>query len=192
MEPYKEALIGLFQAGATYETLAEWLLVEEKFKVSVRSLKRVFSQWEVGRRLRTGVTDQVKAKIQYCFFINNADDDEILDDLAKEGWHIGKWTLVRLRYELGLKRRIRGAEAQAEADRLVQRVISEELQAGSIDEYGREMMYAHFKSKYHAVQRDRLFRNYRMLNPEAVERRRRDTKEKKENTLSKDQTGSGQ
>jgi hypothetical protein len=54
-------------------------------------------------RLRTGVTDQVKAKIQYCFFISNEDDDKIIEDLAKEGRHIGKWTLVRLGYELGFE-----------------------------------------------------------------------------------------
>ena len=99
--------------------------------------------------------------------------------MAKEGWHIGKWTLIRLRYELGLKRRIRGVEAQAEADRLTQDAIREELLTGPIDGYGKGMLYAHFKSTYHAVQRDRLFRNYRMLNPEAVERRRRDIQRRK-------------
>ena len=98
------------------------------------------------------------------FFINNADDDEILQDLANEGWHIGKWTLVRPRYDLGWRGGIRSVEVQPEADRLVQMAISEELLT---DGYGKEMLYAHFKSTYYAVKRDILFRNYCMLNPEA-------------------------
>ena len=52
-----------------------------------------------------------------------------------------------------MKRRARGAEAQAEADRLIQEAIREELLTGPIDGYERGILYAHFKSAYHAVQR---------------------------------------
>ena len=39
--------------------------------------------------------------------------------LKAEGFNIRKYTLVRLRFDLGLWRRIRGVEQQQEADELI-------------------------------------------------------------------------
>jgi hypothetical protein len=135
------------------------------------------------------VADEVKARIQVLFFQVGLEDLDILTVLRDEGFKIGKYTLIRLRFELGLKRRVCGVEAMQEADRLVRRLVTEELEKGVIDGYGRRYLATHFRQNGHIVARyslplyyrinanwirDRLFRAYRTLNPEAVERRHRD------------------
>ena len=65
-------------------------------------------------------------------------------------------------------------EQQAQADKVVQKLISDELQKGVIDGYGCRYLYTHFRQQGHIIARDRLFRIYRIINPEAVERRKRD------------------
>ena len=98
----------------------------------------------------------------------------MLQVLQAEGFQIGKWALIRLRFELNLKRSIRTEEQQAEADKVIHKLISDELKKGVIDGYGCRYLYTHFRQQGHIAARDRLFQIYRTINPEAVERRKRD------------------
>lgn len=175
LEPYKDKLIELFQQGATFEDLQTWLEDEEQVKVSVRSLKDRFKGWGISRQLRTKeVEDLVKAKVKEYYFQDNADDNEIIEDLQKEGIFLTKGALVRMRFELGLKRRIRGARAKAEADQQAYEVVQEGLLTGPIDGYGKGYLYAHFRSSGYNVQRERLFQAYKAINPDGVQRRKKD------------------
>jgi hypothetical protein len=136
-------------------------------------------KWNVSRRYPEEVEDFIKLRVQWFFFEYNLEDSEILECLKKDGIYIGKWTLVRLRFELGLKRRIRGAEAKAAADLLVRGILEEELKKGVVDGYGRQYLQVHLKQRYHCVARDRLFRIYRTINPEGVDRRKRDVQRRR-------------
>lgn len=99
------------------------------------------------------IADEVKARIQVLFFQVGLEDHDMLTVLRDEGFKIGKYTLIRLRFELGLKRRVRGVEAIQEADRLVRRLVTEELQKGVIDGYGRRYLATHFRQNGHIVAR---------------------------------------
>jgi hypothetical protein len=175
LEPYKDPLVKLFRDGATYDDLKVWLEVEQGLKISVRSIKDWFKDWGVGRHLRVEVEDHVKAKIREMYFEDCADDNEIIEELQeKEGIFLTKGAIVRMRSEMNLMRRIRGPEAQAEADQLAYHVIADGLLTGPIDGYGKGYLHAHFRSSHVNVQRDRLFKVYKTLNPEGVQRRKKD------------------
>ncbi len=77
--------------------------------------------------------------------------------LQEEGFQIGKWALIRLRFQLNLKRSVRTEEQQAQADEVIQKLISDKLQKGVIDGYGRNYLYTHFRQQGHIIARDRLF-----------------------------------
>ena len=81
----------------------------------------------------------------------------MLQVLQAEGFQIRKWALIRLRFELNLKRSIRTEEQQAQADMVVQKLISDELQKGVIDGYRCRYLYTHFRQQGHIIARDRLF-----------------------------------
>lgn len=120
LEPYQESLVHLFQeGGATYEHLKLWLEQEKDVVVSIRTLKNWMRKWEISKRMPVEVEEAVKAKIQFLFFEYGLKDDEILRILQKDGYSIGKWTLSRLRLELGLRRRAHTAEMQAEAEAIL-------------------------------------------------------------------------
>lgn len=167
-------LCALVHEGLTYEQIAAFLRETYQISVTARTLKRRFRIWGVQKRVPTEVTDAAKKRIQVLFFEVGLEDAEMLTVLKNEGFNIGKYTLVRLRFELGLRRRVRGVEQCQEADQLIRRLLTEELPHGVIDGYGRRYLYTHFRQRGHIVSRDRLFRAYRTVNFEAVERRKRD------------------
>jgi hypothetical protein len=98
----------------------------------------------------------------------------MLQALHDEGFEITKSKLVRLRFELNLKRSLRTEEQRDLADRVVRDLIEAEIKKGVIDGYGYRYLHTHFRQKGHIISSDMLFKVYRTMNPEAVERRRRD------------------
>lgn len=55
------------------------------------------------------------------FFEVGLDDKEILRVPQEEGFQIGRWPLIRLCFELNLKRSIRTEEQQAQVDEVVRK-----------------------------------------------------------------------
>lgn len=174
LTPYQLELCGLFQEGLTFNQIAVYLHDTYQINVNTRTIKRRFRDWHLSRRLPTPVEEAAKKRIQILFFEIGLEDKDILAVLQAEGFNIGKYVLVRLRFELGLRRRIRGVEEQQKADELVRRLVAEELEKGVIDGYGRGYLHTHFRQRGHIIARDRLFQAYRTINFEAVERRKRD------------------
>ncbi|OAL45593.1 hypothetical protein IQ07DRAFT_591377 [Pyrenochaeta sp. DS3sAY3a] len=70
----------------------------------------------VQRRIPTEVKDVVKERVQSLYLERGLEDYETLDILHEEGYYIGKYTLVQLRFELGLKRRQSRKDARTETD----------------------------------------------------------------------------
>jgi hypothetical protein len=103
------------------------------------------------------VSDELKKRIQVLFFEIGLNDKEMLKVLQAEGFQIGQWALIRLRYELDLKRSIRTEEQRAQADEVIRRLISDELEKGVIDGYRCRYLYTHFRQQGHIIARDRLF-----------------------------------
>lgn len=171
---YQAELRAIFHEGLTFEQIAAYIQETYQIRINIRTLKRRFREWNLRRGLPTQVEEVVKNRIRVLFFEVGLEDTEMLLILQGEGFKITKYTLVRLRFELGLRRRVRGIEQCQEADRLVQRLVAEELEKGVIDGYGRRYLYTHFRQRGHIIARDRLFQAYRTINFEAVERRKRD------------------
>jgi hypothetical protein len=171
---YQMELVSLFSEGLTIDQLSHYLQEEYDITVNTRTIKRRFQQWQVRKRQPTLVSQELKNRIQVLFFEVGLEDQDMLHVLQEEGFQLGKYALVRLRFELNLRRRIRTEEQSRQANEIIQRLVAEELQKGLIDGYGYRYLYTHLRQKGYIIARDRLFRVCRTINPEAVERRRRD------------------
>jgi hypothetical protein len=158
----------------TVDQLRIYLSEEYGIIATVRTIKRRLQEWGLRVRQVTEASDELKRRIQVLFFEVGLDDTDMLRVLLDEGFSIGKNGLIRLRFELNLRRSLRIAEQRTEADQVVRRLVEEELQKGVIDGYGRMYLYTHFRQQGHIIARDRLFQAYRTVAPEAVERRKRD------------------
>lgn len=106
----------MYSDGLTFAQIAAVLSKEENIQVNVRTLKRRFQAWGLKKQLPRTVEDVIKTRIQVLYSEDCLEDREILVALRDEGYDIGKYTLVRLRFELGLRRRVRGVEESREAD----------------------------------------------------------------------------
>jgi len=155
--------------------LRDFLLEEHGIKTSIRTIKRRFQEWGIQKEPPVKLSETLKNRIIILFFESGLEDAEMLVILQKEGWNIGKWTLVRLRRECGLRRRIgRTEEDRIEADIIVRRLLEKEIEKGVLEGFGREYLKTHFRQAGHVVATDRLFRIYKELSSEAIARQHRD------------------
>jgi hypothetical protein len=151
LDPYQLDLITQFHEGKSYPSLVRWLREEPR-----------------------EVQEDLKRRIKILYFQVGLDDKDMLIELKRQGFHIGPYTLVRLRFQLGLRRRIRDPTEQKEAESVVQALIKEGLQSGAIDGYGKQYLYIHFRQMGMNIARDRMFQVYRTMNPAGIERREKD------------------
>ncbi|KAF2181431.1 hypothetical protein K469DRAFT_589750, partial [Zopfia rhizophila CBS 207.26] len=86
--------------------IAENLREQYNLNVNIHTIKRRFKNWKIVRRLPTEVEEQAKNQVQVLFFKVSLKDEDMLCALKNEGFQIRKYTLIRLRFELGLRRRV--------------------------------------------------------------------------------------
>lgn len=175
LTPFETELIGLFEMGLSFPKVKEWLYDEYGVKCGVTTLKKNFKAWRIRRGMSEEIKERLKNRILVLFFQLGLEDNEILRVLHREGHtSMTKKTLARLRFSLGLKRRLRDPAAQDEAVVAARAAIEEQLKEGVIDGYGKRMLQMHFKQRNMFFSRDRLFKEYAAINPEAVKRRLND------------------
>jgi len=161
--------------------MAIYLLEEHNVSVTGRTIKRRFRDWNIKKiQAAPEMTDELCNRVRVLFYEVGLEDRDMLYVLKREGYNITKWNLIQLRFRLDLRRRVGSSEEeQAHADTVIHQLISDEVQKGQIEGYGRGLLYTHFRQQGYFMARDRMFRIYRTINPQAVERRRRDLQRSK-------------
>jgi hypothetical protein len=165
----------LFDQDLSFDQLATYLFEEHNISVTGRTIQRRFRAWNIRKRQAAPEpTDELCKRVQILFFEVGLEDRDMLHLLNREGFNISKWHLVRLRFRLNLRRRIGNTQEDHDhADSVVEQLIKDELRHGQIEGYGRGLLHSHFRQQGYIVARDRLFRVYRTLNREAINRRKR-------------------
>jgi hypothetical protein len=174
LEPYQDELVHLYHEDLSFDQMATYLHDEHRISVTGRTVKRRFQGWNIQKRQAPPViSDDLCRRIKVLFFKVGLKDKELLYVLKREGFNISKWHLVKLRFQLNLQRRIRSSEKER-ANKVVQRMVTEELRKGQIEGYRRGLLHSYFRQQGYIVSRDRLFGVYRSLNPDAIKQRRQD------------------
>ena len=115
--------------------------------VSIRTLKRRMEEWNIARYKRHSAVQigLIKVRISVHFF-DNLNDAEIQRALEVEGFpQISIRTIPRWRRASGIYRSQSTNIQQATAAEL-QRVISQELDNGTIEGYGKGLLQVHFRA----------------------------------------------
>ena len=147
LESYKTEIISLFQNSNSSASIASLLQNKYNLEVRERTIKSRLQEWGIRKRNRTTTSDTIlHARIKILFFQNGLEEKELLRALQDEGFDITHRTLKRLHTQLGLRRRTNHIEAQQQIDEIVQ-AIEEELERGTIEGYGKELLHRHFRSK---------------------------------------------
>lgn len=172
LDPYKEEILHLLSTQKSFSDILQYLQTQHELPVSDKTLRRRLKTWNVSVRTLTSNDSTLQGRISDLFF-HGLNDNQILHALREEGFSIGPYALGRLRSEYGLKRRLRTQEERDQSQDLGLDVLTEELQKGVIEGYGRGLLHAHFQQLGVQISRDRLFAIYRSLVPDAIERRTR-------------------
>ena len=157
--------------------------------VSRRTICTMLAKYEARHHHTRVDTPELRIRIAALFFQESLPDDLILEVLTAEGWQLSFTWFVQLRKRIGIRRRISWQEAEERHEEF-RSIIMAELDRGEINNYGRTMLYAHFRSsdslqlmisryvqkplnsdKYLFYQRDRLFSIVRELDPVGVYKR---------------------
>jgi hypothetical protein len=140
----KDIIIDWFNDGKTHSTISEQLKAEYDVKVSERTIYTLLKRWGLTRRMRVVETGELKARIAYLFFLG-FNDIEILHVLKLEEFKVEKWSLARMRRNMGLWRRLSVFDRAQQEDQL-REAIKEELDKGTIEGYGKGLLYTHFRA----------------------------------------------
>ena len=129
-------------------------------------------------------------RVVVLFYDTGLDDKSILAVLTREGFNVGYWTLLRIRKDLDMLRRLSPFQAEAQNTR-IEELVQQELDRGVILPYGRGMLHQYFKMQGHIISRyvctslaltiliviyhrDCLFSRVKLLYPKGIERRKYD------------------
>ena len=94
-------------------------------------------------------TTALRIKIANMFYMNFP-NHIIVQSLQQEGYAIGKTTVERIRVAQGCKRRMTVWE-QADANKKLWDIVKAELDKGTIEGYGKELLQKYFRTKGYAT-----------------------------------------
>jgi hypothetical protein len=146
LEPYKAQMISWFQDdNMAANEISESLRSSYDIIVVPRTIQRRLKDWGITKRTRVENTAKLRARIAYMFCVLGFTDNEMLHALKIEGYQLGRTSLVRIQREQRLWRRLSIFDRAALKEQL-QEAIKEELDKGSIEGYGRGLLYTHFRT----------------------------------------------
>ena len=82
-------------------------LIQQDQVLALRTLKRRLSEWGLSRQTRTEVNEVLINRVRLYFFKYGYSDTSILRDLRREGFTISEKALRAIRWQNGMKRRVR-------------------------------------------------------------------------------------
>ncbi|KAJ5170745.1 uncharacterized protein N7500_003528 [Penicillium coprophilum] len=175
LEPYKTEILGLFDKKTKNDDICKHLKRQHDIQISPRTLTKRLQLWGVKKKLTNNASNEaLHARIKNLFFDVGLTDQEIITVLHDEGYDVSLRTLRRLRHRLGIRLRLDSPTQQQAQVQEILDALTEEMDKGTIEGYGKELLHNHFRSKGHVFARDRLYSVYRMLRPDTVERRTND------------------
>ncbi|KAJ5207272.1 hypothetical protein N7472_003720 [Penicillium cf. griseofulvum] len=175
LEPYKAEIIGLYEKKMKSDDICKHLKRQHDIQISSRTLSKRLQLWGVKKKMENNSSNEaLHARIKNLFFDVGLTDQEIVTVLHDEGYDVSHRTLRRLRHQLGIRLRLDSPTQQQAQVQEILDALTEEMDKGTIEGYGKELLHNHFRSKGYVFARDRLYSVYRMLRPETVERRTSD------------------
>ncbi|BCR99821.1 uncharacterized protein AKAW2_50163A [Aspergillus luchuensis] len=165
----------LHDADCSSARIASIIEAQYHVRVGERTIKTRLSGWGVSKRDRTATTDSsLHSRIKELFFERCLSDAEILRTIRAEGFTVSSRTLRRIRTEQGLVRRTDDSSERQLHDDIATKHLLEAYNEGTIQGYGRELLFAHMRGEYLIIPRYRLHEIYRTIAPEAIQQRKND------------------
>jgi len=155
LELYKAQIINLYQDGRTPAAISTLLQQEHDLKVSPCTVSYRLQSWGAQKYNPHAVRREssLQHRVQELFYEMGLEDSDLLEVLQSEGFQINSRTLRRVRMELGLVRRTDDPDQQKIQDQIALEGLVQEVNAGTIEGYGRELLHRHMRRAGYIVPR---------------------------------------
>ncbi|KAJ5612056.1 hypothetical protein N7510_005250 [Penicillium lagena] len=173
LEAYQEEIVSLFTTQrTTVEDICFALRQNYGLAVSVRTLQRRLQAWEVRRAPSIVYNEAIQTRIATLCTQAALTTSEILEVLSNEGTPISPRTLWTIRCQrLGIRLRIDDPEEQQQQEGEIEAILADQLGKGHIEGYGRGHLYTYLRRHRYVYVRDRIFKIWCALRPDALQRR---------------------
>lgn len=151
LQNVREIITEWFYTGSTTQEIAECLAREYEIHCTYRTVQKHFTAWGVKRTTCTIDTPGLRLRIAGMFY-SGYSDEIIVQALTDEGHQVGRWAVADIRKKIGCHRRM-SVEQRDASNQALLHVIKAELDSGSIEGYGKELLQAHFRNKGHNTSR---------------------------------------
>jgi len=145
LKPCQALITTWFNDDIPSNDIAKRLADEHGVNCTSRTIERRLKEWGVTKRVRIQETAALRLKIASMFYMNFP-DDIIVRALNEDGHRIGKTTVARIRKAQGCKRWMTAWERE-EANLELWNIVKEELDKGTIEGYGKELLQKYFRTK---------------------------------------------
>ena len=95
LKPFQGLITTWFKDDISSDNIAKWLADEHNIICTSRTIERRLKEWGITKRIRVKETAALRLKIASMFYMNFP-DDIIVHALNKEGYQIGKTTVIQL------------------------------------------------------------------------------------------------
>lgn len=150
----KDNIISWINEGNTQEEILSLLEQEAQVLISARTLRSKLSQWGVYIQLQVRQDLTLRLLIEEFHFRLRMTDQKMAEVITIEYRAISARQVRRIRKEQGLMKQSRFTpEEEEEYQAEVRTVLIDEYRQGSIDDYGRGLLYAFMRKKYEFIGR---------------------------------------
>ncbi|KAJ6168287.1 hypothetical protein N7497_001130 [Penicillium chrysogenum] len=148
LEPYKAEIIGLYENKMKSDDICKHMKRQHDIQISARTLTKRLQLWGVKEKMENNSSNEaLHARIKNLFFDVGLTDQEIVTVLHDEGYDVSARTLRRLRHQLGIRLRLDSPTQQQAQLQEILDALTEEMDKGTIEGYGKELLHNHFRSK---------------------------------------------
>ena len=149
-DDYREFILDEFRAGKTSPEIV--FLLRENFGIesSRRTVQRQLAKWEERKRSHIVRSEKFISLFIATFFGTVASDEMLAKVCTAHGYPLKPRTARKIRMELNLRKRATAGQPEL-AEEELHAAVEEQLKNGSIRNYGRELLYTHFRKQGYLV-----------------------------------------
>ena len=149
---YYDYIVQLWEDNFSISDILQKLNEKHFVRIERTALKQRFTEWDLHRRVRLQDTSILRMRIIALTYESCFNDKNTYDVLCREEHVLEMRAFVRLRKSMSIHKRV-SVFNRAEIDAELQRVIEEEFARGIIDEYGKNLLYYHFRTRENIISR---------------------------------------
>ena len=153
LETFRTVIEIRYYTGNTSQAISIWLSQQHTILVNARTLERRFQEWGLKKRVKSDYSEECRIRIFTLFYTQCLHDNEIAAALQKEGFQITPLAVADIRQSHGILRRsAKGKAPQISWEQLL-KIVDDEFKKGGIRDYGRTLLYAHFRQSGFSIPR---------------------------------------